>query len=147
MTRTQDDDRPKRRDIPRRVKAVVVERQGGRCKCGCNQIVSEMPRTNTHFDHEPALILREVDAMGLDYIPAQHDPKYIDARCPRSHKIKTSGSGATTAGTDIGKMKKENRRARAIAERDKPKPNRWSSRGFPPKGSRKMGSRPWQKRR
>ncbi len=146
MKRTQDDDRPKRKPIPRRVRVVVVERQGGRCKCGCNQIVSEMPKTNTHFDHEPALILREVDSMGLDYIPPQHDPDYIDARCPLSHKIKTSGSGATTAGTDIGKMKKERRRKKALDRQGRPKP-KWKSRGFPPKGSRKIGSRPWQKRK
>lgn len=115
--------RPKRRAIPLRIKRIVCDRQGSLCKCGCGQPVSEKPKRNTHFDHEPALILRDVSADGSDYIPPQHDPAYIDARCPASHKVKTCGSGATTAGTDIGKRKKE--RKRGLAPKFK---RRWPSR-------------------
>lgn len=135
-------DRPKRRAIPVRIKRAVVERQGGICKCGCGQPVSWKPKTNTHFDHEPALRLREVSSAG-DYIPGQHSQAHIDAICPESHHAKTHGTGATTAGTDTGKIKKERKRARA------PKPKRrWASRplksrnSFPPRGSTPMRRRP-----
>lgn len=86
-----------------------------------------LPKSQTEFDHEPALILRDVNKAGDDYIPPQHSPDHIDARCPDSHRRKTSGLG-TTAGTDIGKMKKENKRQR------------------PPKPKRRWASRPFQKR-
>lgn len=105
-------DRPARKRIPIWVKKLVVERQGGVCVCGCGQAVSWKPKTNTHFDHEPALILRDVNKRRTDYRPPQLSWRHIDARCPKSHKVKTSGAGATTAGTDIGKMKKENKRQR-----------------------------------
>ena len=121
----KDLSRPPRKAIPLWVKRHVVGAQGGLCVCGCGQAVSVKARTDTHFDHEPALILRKVNQRKTDYIPPQHHPDYIDARCPLSHKIKTSGSGATTAGTDIGKMKKERKRNRP------PKPKRsWPKRSF-----------------
>jgi hypothetical protein len=110
-------DRPPRKAIPVRIKRAVCARQGGLCKCGCGQPVSEKPRTNTHFDHEPALILRDVNRSGTDYVPPQHSARHIDARCPLSHKVKTSGSGATTAGTDIGKRKKERKRRRCTPKK------------------------------
>lgn len=124
--------RPKRKAIPVRVKRAVVERQGGICKCGCGQPVSWKPKTNTHFDHEPALRLRELN--NGDYIPGQHSMAHIDAICPESHHAKTHGTGATTAGTDTGKIKKERKRARP------PKPKRtWPSRDIP--------ARPFEKRK
>lgn len=96
--------------------------------CGCGQPVSEKPRSNTAFDHEPALKLRDVDWEAFEYIPHQHDPAYIDARCTRSHKVKTSGSGATTAGTDIGKIKKERKRGRSKVKWKWPKARPWPKR-------------------
>jgi hypothetical protein len=98
--------RPPRRHIPVAIRRSVVERQGGRCKCGCRLAMSEKPRSGCHFDHEPALRLRMVNILGTDYIPPQHDPAYIDARCQPSHVVKTNGSGATVAGSDTGKMNK-----------------------------------------
>lgn len=124
--------RPPRAHIPVAVKREVVARQNFLCKCGCNQAVSEKPKTNTDFDHHPALRLRELNRKGDDYIPAQNDPDYIVARCKASHRIKTSGRGATTAFSDIGAIKKERRRGRPM------KPKRAiPSRSFP-KIARKM---------
>lgn len=120
--------RPKRKAIPKWVKRLVVERQNGVCVCGCGQAVSAEVGTNTHFDHEPALALRNVNRRRTDYIPPQFSPSHIDARCPGSHKIKTSGSGATTAGTDIGKIARERKRDR------------------PPRMKRKWPKRKFQKR-
>lgn len=128
-------DRPPRRTTPAAVRRAVVDRQDGFCKCGCGQRVHWWHKTNTHFDHEPALRLREINADGTDYIPPQHDPDYIDARCPESHAAKTHGTGATTAGTDIGKIKKERKRARA------PQPKRPIPSQTFRKGKRKIPTR------
>lgn len=131
-------DRPKRRAIPVAVKRAILERQGAECICGCGQPVSWQTKSDTHFDHEPALRLRAINADGTDYIPAQHDPRYIDARCPESHHAKTHGTGASTAGSDVGKIKKERKRNRAPKRKRKipPRANPWAkgrkmqSRGF-----------------
>lgn len=110
-------ERPKRRAIPKRIKRKVCREQAGICAgFGCIALVSADPRMNTHFDHEPALRLRNVRSDGKDYIPPQHSPHHIDARCPPCHHAKTHGTGATTAGTDTGKIKKERKRAKAIAQ-------------------------------
>jgi len=117
--------RPARKRIPVWIKRLVCKRQGGICVCGCGQPVSEKPKTQTHFDHEPALILRDVNRRRTDYIPPQLSPRHIDARCIKSHKAKTHGKGATVAGTDIGKMKKERRRGRTKVK------CQWPKRKFP----------------
>lgn len=116
----------------------MLKRQGALCKCGCGAKVG--PSHPTHYDHEPALRLRKINRAGTDYIPPQHSSKHIDARCPASHAVKTHGSGATTAGTDIGKIKK----MREHEKCDKPKMRKrqWASRpmaGLPfPKVHRAM---------
>lgn len=121
-------DRPPRKTVPVRIRRIVCERQTWRCKCGCGDVVYAAHGQGTHFDHEPALILRDINEAGDDYIPGQLDPVYLDAYANISHaKAKTSGSGATTAGTDIGKMKKERKRGR------------------PPKPKRKIPSRPFSR--
>ena len=130
--------RPKRKAIPVRPRHEIVARQGGVCICGSGLPVSAERDGTTDYDHEPALILRDVNEDGTDYVPPQLDPQYIDARnrtC-RCHKIKTSGSGATTAGTDIGKWKKEQKRARRAS---KPK-RHW------PSGRKLKGKTKWPKR-
>ena len=107
-------DRPKRKAIPIAVKRIVIARQDGICKCGCSAVMAlHYQECHPHFDHEPALRLRAVNGAGTDYEPPQLDPRYIDARCPESHHAKTHGTGATTAGTDIGKIKKERKRSKA----------------------------------
>lgn len=115
------DDRPKRRAIPVAVKRAVCARQNGVCKCGCGMVVSEKPKTGTKFDHRPPLRLRDLSQDG-DYTPHQHSADHIDALCRESHDRRTFGTGATTAGTDTGLIKKERKR------------------GKPPKPSRKWGA-------
>ena len=138
-------ERPKRKAIPQRIKQAVVARQDFTCKCGCGALVSARPKTDTCFDHRPPLRLRDVLPDGSDYSPAQHDPGYIDAICTREHHTRTHGNGATTAGTDAGLIKKERKREKRA---NNPKPERkfanrpfGKSRGFPPKGTRKMRGR------
>lgn len=57
------------------------------------------------FDHYPALALRLRTPEG-GYIPDELDPRYIRPMLKDKHKIKTFGSGATTAGSDIGNAAK-----------------------------------------
>lgn len=58
------------------------------------------------WDHEPALGLRAVDAETGEMTPAPNDPRFIRPMLPDDHAVKTRGAGATTAGSDVGKMKK-----------------------------------------
>lgn len=135
------DDRPPRRAIPVRIKRQVCERQNFLCRGDCGRPVDPRPRRQTHFDHSPALRLRDISLDGRDYIPHQHSPEHIDALCPECHHAKTRGTGATTAGSDIGKIKKERHREDRRAGIEKPK-QKIQSRGFQ-KGIR----RPWPKRK
>lgn len=102
------------------VKVSVVMRQKGVCKCGCGQQVSSFPHTGTKFDHRPPLRLRDINKAGTDYEPPQHSVEHLDAICDDEHKRRTHGSGATTAGTDAGNIKKERKRenrARGITKK------------------------------
>lgn len=135
-------DRPKRKAIPLAVKFQVADRQNNLCVCGCGLYIRPQKGRGTlvEWDHEPCLRLREIAPDGSDYIPPQHSPDHIDARCQASHHAKTHGTGATTAGTDIGKIAKERRRKR------KPKFKRkMPTREF--QGGRKFPKRidPWGK--
>jgi hypothetical protein len=52
------------------------------------------------WDHDPALALRAVrDDGSLD--PPANDPRYIVPRSRTAHREKTSGTAATSAGSDI----------------------------------------------
>jgi hypothetical protein len=73
------------------------------------------------WDHDPALIRRDINKSWTDYVPPQLDPAHIVGRCAASHLVKTSGKGATTAGTDVGVAKKERKRNKALAGLVKPK--------------------------
>jgi hypothetical protein len=136
-------ERPKRRTIPVAVKRAVCARQKWVCKCGCGMVVSEKPGTGTKFDHRPPLRLRDVLPDGSDYIPPQHSVEHLDAICNAEHHRRTHGTGATTAGSDIGAIKKERRRAKKGL---KPK-CKWphttlkSRSSFGPKGSRPFSIR------
>jgi hypothetical protein len=132
--------RPKRKAVPMAERRVVVARQFGLCKCGCKEMVYAERGRGTHFDHEPALILRDIHIDGTDYLPPQHSVPHLDAYAHISHaRRKTCGMGASTAGSDTGKRKKERKRDKP----DKPK-RKWGSRkmesrsSFPKKGARKM---------
>ncbi len=131
----EDVTRPKRLYIPLSVKREAARRQGGVCPCGCGtpcwkDAWRDKPReSGVEWDHHPALILRDVNEAWTDYIPPQLDPAYIVGRCEASHLVKTSGSGGTTAGTDIGIAKKERKRNKKRAGLTKPKAQ-IRSRGF-----------------
>lgn len=144
------DGRPKRLNIPDRIKRLVVQRQNGLCTCGCGRAVEWKRHVKTtRFDHTPAIFLRPINAAGDDYEPPQLDSDYIVARCLESDERRRSGgkARATTAGTDVNAMAKLRARDRAA----KPKPA-WQNRsfgkrppgagnGFPPKGSTPMRRR------
>lgn len=137
--------RPKRKNIPDRIKRAVVERQMGFCTCGCMRKVEwKRHRKTTRFDHTPAIFLRVVNDDGTDYVPPQLDPDYIVARCLESDERRRSGGAAraTTAGREVNAVAKQRKREKAR----KPKRN-WGSRPlrsanrFPPRGSRPMNGR------
>lgn len=96
-------DRPKRKQPPIKLKLEVVLAQNSLCK-HCGERLGKLEEI--HFDHRPALINREVNAEGTDYIPPQLDPEYLHAihKTP-CHKVRTAGPGGekriTTAGSDI----------------------------------------------
>ena len=68
--------RPKRKNIPKSVKAAVLARQHWLCaECG-----GMFRRDNKiEFDHRPAIIMRAVNVEGTDYHPPQNDPEFIQA--------------------------------------------------------------------
>jgi hypothetical protein len=109
------------------------------------------------FDHNPALGLREFDEATKTYTPDANDPKFITVlERGEDHRIKTSGTPATSAGSDIHRIAKSKRLAKAraihdevvaakvtgerIQTRDKPGKRQW------PKGQ-KLQSRGFQERR
>lgn len=126
-------DRPKRKAIPDKVKleAVLrsVERNQGRCP-HCKERLGDL--TGLNFDHRPALINRDVNAAGTDYVPAQLDPEFIEPMHIDCHKVRTFGPGGekriTTAGGDIHTRDKVDRLVegreefcRALLAKSKPK--------------------------
>jgi hypothetical protein len=79
-----------RRKVPLKVSLAVALRQLG--------------LVEPQLDHDPALGLRKRTPDG-GYDPHEHDPEYLVWRDKASHAVKTRGSGATTAGSDIGNMR------------------------------------------
>lgn len=94
-------DRPKRKAIPDKVKLEVVLQQDGKCPI-CKERLGDLKGLN--FDHRPAIINREVNEAGTDYIPPQLDPGHLQAVHADCHKSRTFGPGGekriTTAGSD-----------------------------------------------
>ena len=72
--------------------------------------------TECDLDHHPALALREVNADGTDWIPAQDDEHYLVWRPRAEHRVKTSGTKATSAGSDIHAIAKAKRVSREQEE-------------------------------
>ncbi len=64
-----------------------------------------------HFDHDPALGLREQKRKGatIVFVPDQLDPRHIVPRSAEPHKVKTNGSKATCADGDTHKIAKARR--------------------------------------
>lgn len=126
--------KPKRKAVPDRIKLRVLMRQIG------------FEPHEMELDHEPPLAMREVNADGTDWVPPQHDETYLIWRPKAEHRRKTSGTKATTAGSDIHKIAKIKRLSREHEEFRRnllsPEPKsppekkyRWPKRGFQ---SRKM---------
>lgn len=133
-------ERPKRKVIPKRIKAAVRAIQTGLCGCRKRCGAQLPPDGNglVEYQHEPALALREVNSTGTDYVPPQHDPKYIFAELKACHRAETNKgrSGATTVGSDRHAINK----AKWIRGEFKGRPKtKWA------KGRRLQG-RPFQKR-
>lgn len=61
------------------------------------------------WDHQPALALRVVDPETGELTPHPNDPRYLRPLRKAEHAVKTRGSGATTAGSDIGNAAKVKR--------------------------------------
>ncbi len=62
-------------------------------------------RGGLEWNHMPALALRTIDENG-QMQPAANSPAHIEPMRKFDHSIQTRGSGATTAGSDVGKISK-----------------------------------------
>lgn len=104
------------------------------------------------WDHQPALALRVFDPETGELTPHPNDPHYLRPLRTADHDVKTRGSGATTAGTDVGNAAKVKRiekdppggedfrrRILAIKRGDEPPP--------PSKRKRALPSRPFPNRK
>lgn len=140
-----------RRSIPASVKVEVLMRALAEAK----GLPSD---TRFEFDHEPALCLRDFDTATGDFQPAQNDPHFIVARTEEDHHVKTFGTKATTAGSDIHQRAHGRRLRVTTAEHmqamdakaglcDPPerKPSRLKSRGFEKGPKQKILSRGFEK--
>lgn len=72
------------------------------------------PKT-AELDHDPALGLRPFSTVTGEYIPAENDPRYLVWRDPVGHRKKTSGTKATSAGSDVHLIAKSKRLVRKQA--------------------------------
>lgn len=108
------------------------------------------------FDHSPALALRTIDENG-EIQPPANDYRYIRPMMRDDHAAKTRGTGATTAGSDVGNAAKVKRlekdpgggeafRAKLLAVKtgEKPPETKKRKHQWP---SRPMGSKPKGKTR
>lgn len=121
--------RPKRKSIPMTTQVLVLVRQHGQC-AACGHALDE----SVEFDHRPALILRDVNSEGTDYLPPQLHTDFIEALHATCHLQRTVGRkpGATktvtTKGSDAWLKKKFARLAKP-----KKKKHKIASRKFPKK--------------
>lgn len=98
------------------------------------------------FDHNPALGLREFNEETKTYTPDANDPKFITVlERGEEHRIKTSGTPATSAGSDIHRIAKVKRLAKARAAHEAALRGRAD--GERPHARSKPGKRPWPKGR
>lgn len=71
----------------------------------CLDALGFEPGEEIEWDHTFALGLRKRLPDGR-YEPDANDPRYIRPKRPDTHAVKTRGNGATTAGSDVGNMRK-----------------------------------------
>ena len=98
------------------------------------------------FDHQPAISLRTLDENG-ELQPPANDWRYLRPMLREDHAIKTRGTGATTAGSDVGNAAKVKR-----VEKDPPGGEEFRRRllavktgGKPPETKKRK--RPWPTRK
>lgn len=99
------------------------------------------------WDHAPALALRVVDPESGQLVPHPNDPRYLRPLRKVEHAVKTRGTGATTAGSDVGNAAKVKR-----VEKDPPGGEEFRRRllavktgGKPPETKKRK--RPWPTRK
>lgn len=96
----------KRKGFTGKIKLQVILNQDGRSKISGDRLGRA---DNVHFDHRPPLALRQFDTEAWDTIPPENDLDHIEAITIEEHRIRTIGTKATTAGSDIHTIRKAQR--------------------------------------
>lgn len=96
----------KRRGFTEKIKLQVLLNQDGRSKVSGERLGNI---ADVRFDHRPPLALRQFDTEAWDTIPPENDLAYIEAITIEEHRIRTIGTKATTAGSDIHLIRKAQR--------------------------------------
>ena len=107
------------------------------------------PKT-AELDHDPALGLRPFSTVTGEYIPAENDPRYLVWRDPVGHRKKTSGTKATSAGSDVHLIAKSKRIRRKQEVHDARMAMPWAMEAVKwERPKRRIPSRinPWPKRK
>jgi hypothetical protein len=131
----------KRRAVPlsKGLPAALAQLEGLMRRVG--MIPTEVTAVEWELDHEPALGLRDIDPATQQHVPHQHDERFLVWRPKVIHAVKTRGTGATTAGSDVGEMRKTRQLVEARVEPDDPSIAPWA-----PKPKREKPKRAWPKR-
>lgn len=160
----------RRPPTPQHVKDLVWDREKGFCE-HCKQRVEE--RSHAEYEHRPALWLRArrmefPPSSPRHYMPNANDPQHIQLLHGKKsglpcHQLRTFGNGldrgdvsnsarskrilekAFSRTTAAGYSMLKSDREQPVAQ-ERPK-RKLQSRGFPPKGSRKIQSRPMRSTR
>lgn len=109
----------KRREPPLHVKLTAALRQLVEAWRQLGRIPGDVEPI-LEFDHYPALGLRDVDPDTGHHIPHQHSAEHLRWMPKEDHARKTRGTGATTAGTDIGEMRKTRQLVKKRNARESP---------------------------
>ncbi len=131
------------RDLALKLCADLMRRMG---------MVEEAEPVSFELDHDPALVLRDVDPATGRHIPHQHDPEYLIWKTGKAHDRKTNGRGGekrtTTYGSDKHVAAKLTRLTDAEIERHRRQMLGPSERSaVPAKPGPKMQSRPMRSTR
>ena len=104
---------PKRKAPPKSLKKTCRDQQNGLCGCraNCGTVLPPDGKGLVQYQHWPALEARPLLDDDSDWVPGQHDPKYLFAELTACHLLETNKgrSGATTLGSDrhtIAKIKR-----------------------------------------
>jgi hypothetical protein len=99
------------------------------------------PGTTIEIDHRPPLYARQFNTNTYDTVPPANDPTYLEAVTSNVHRVRTSGTKATSYGSDAHQRAKERRLSGATPKRkSRPMPGSRAS-GFKKKMSGKVERR------